>query len=178
MSVTSICLNEWETKSPKPGNELFGLFLEENDEIKKIAKYLSNSKLIEINNGYKNGLHLKAFSFVGRLRLGNIQITIRPKISGLRLLHLLQYAYNLRDLKLFPNSRFNSKIRPSRTYSSTSYRWRQMSFYPVAFTANMQEFMKDYRAHVVELISKRSQDVMIRLEHRFPVHTIRDSKIV
>ena len=109
MSVTSICLNEWETTSPKPGNELFGLFLEENDEIKKIAKYLSNSKLIEINNGYKNGLHLKAFSFVGRLRLGNIQITIRPKISGLRLLHLLQYAYNLRDLKLFPNSRFNSE---------------------------------------------------------------------
>jgi 5-methylcytosine-specific restriction enzyme subunit McrC len=108
MSIISICLQEWETRHPNKGSELEGLFLDEDPIVQKIAKDLSDSQLIGIKE-YKNGLYLNTFSHVGRIRLGNIQITIRPKINEIRLLHLLQYAYGLRDLRLFSDADFKTE---------------------------------------------------------------------
>lgn len=105
MSPISISLQEWETIYPKPGSELYEKFLDNDTITQKISQELSDHNYIDIRE-YKSGLQLKAFSYVGRIRLGNIQITIHPKITGLRLLHLLQYAYYLRDLRLFPKAGF------------------------------------------------------------------------
>jgi len=49
----------------------------------------------------KNGLLLRASSYVGRVSLGELQVTITPKIQSRSLLRLLRYAYGLRDLELF-----------------------------------------------------------------------------
>jgi 5-methylcytosine-specific restriction enzyme subunit McrC len=49
----------------------------------------------------RQGLSLRATSYVGRVRLGALQVTIRPKIPLMCLLRLFQYAYGLRHLKLF-----------------------------------------------------------------------------
>lgn len=46
----------------------------------------------------RNGLQITSNSFVGNVMIGDLQITIRPKIKGFQLLKLLRYAYSLRNL--------------------------------------------------------------------------------
>ncbi len=50
------------------------------------------------------GLKLEASSFVGTVTVGDLRIDIVPKIRGAPLLHLLRYAYGLRDLHLLPET--------------------------------------------------------------------------
>ena len=50
------------------------------------------------------GLSVKSTSFVGRVRLGEIDITVVPKLGSDSLLKLLRYAYGLRDLQLLPST--------------------------------------------------------------------------
>jgi 5-methylcytosine-specific restriction enzyme subunit McrC len=40
----------------------------------------------------REGLSIRASSYVGRITLGDVQLTIRPKIRGLPFLQLLRYA--------------------------------------------------------------------------------------
>jgi hypothetical protein len=47
------------------------------------------------------GVEVRASSWVGRVTLGDLTITVRSKISGLPFLNLLRYAYSLRDLAMF-----------------------------------------------------------------------------
>jgi McrBC 5-methylcytosine restriction system component len=47
------------------------------------------------------GLELRAKSYVGRFSLGEVTVTIHPKIPVLPLLNLLRYAYGLRHLELY-----------------------------------------------------------------------------
>ena len=47
------------------------------------------------------GLELRATSYVGRFRLGEIAVTVQPKLPGAPFLNLLRYAYGLRHLSLF-----------------------------------------------------------------------------
>lgn len=105
----SIDLKEWEGISAKePDTHLAGVFLEEDAEIKNVARALSNSGKLEISE-LREGLSLKASSYVGRITLGNIQITIHPKITGMPLLRLLRYAYDLRNLDLFAETEYSSE---------------------------------------------------------------------
>ena len=55
----------------------------------------------------RNGISISSFSYVGKIELGPLEITIKPKIPGMPLLRLLRYAYNLRDLKLFSYSGYS-----------------------------------------------------------------------
>ena len=52
------------------------------------------------------GLELRATSWVGRVVLGDLTITIQPKITGAPMLHLLRYSYGLGKLKLFQQTSF------------------------------------------------------------------------
>jgi 5-methylcytosine-specific restriction enzyme subunit McrC len=101
----AIDLQEWETKHPKQGSALSGTFLEEDPRVQVLAQHISKSEMIGVEE-LKNGLRISAYSHVGRMRLGRILITIRPKINNVRLLHLLRYAYGLRDLQRFPETEF------------------------------------------------------------------------
>src|SRR6185312_12041237 len=52
----------------------------------------------------RTGLALRTTSFVGRVRLGEIEVTVSPKLPSDALVPLLRYAYGLRDLHLLPTT--------------------------------------------------------------------------
>jgi 5-methylcytosine-specific restriction enzyme subunit McrC len=100
VSPLAVDLEEWESCAPEPGTQLFGRFLEEDPGVRRLACQLSTAGRLDIVE-LRRGLSLRATSYVGRIRLGDLQITIRPKIPLLCLLRLFQYACGLRHLKLF-----------------------------------------------------------------------------
>lgn len=95
----SVRLAEWESLPPQPETGLANVFLD-GAEVRALAERLTASGMLEVTE-LKNGLFVKSSSYVGRVTLGNLQITVTPKIGGNSLLRLLRYAYGLRDLKLF-----------------------------------------------------------------------------
>lgn len=100
MSEIALSLQEWHEYPPDPGTPLAGRSLGRDAAARELARRLSGSGRLEIRE-LQSGLSIRTTSFVGRLSLGPVQITIRPKIAGAPLLSLLRYAYGLRDLDLF-----------------------------------------------------------------------------
>ena len=97
-SAISIHLNEWtRLAATEPKSPLVGFFLEDTVEVKSVMRALSKANMLTILE-LREGLSIEASSYVGRIKLGNIQITIHPKITGAPFVHLLRYAYGLRDL--------------------------------------------------------------------------------
>ena len=106
-SRLTIQLKEWEHITPgERGKKLEGVFLPMNAEVKDTVRALSASDKLHISE-LREGLALKATSYVGRITLGNIQITIQPKITGTPLLRLLRYAYGLRQLESFDDAEYS-----------------------------------------------------------------------
>ncbi len=111
VSPTSIHLNEWtRIAATEPKSPLVGVFLEDNVEVKSVARALSKANMLTILE-LREGLSIEASSYVGRITLGNIQITIHPKISGAPLVRLLRYAYGLRDLKISAGVAYSSETQ-------------------------------------------------------------------
>jgi 5-methylcytosine-specific restriction enzyme subunit McrC len=109
VSHISIHLKEWESLSASdPGSRLAGVFLEDNDDVKNVARVLSKTGRLGILE-LREGLSIEATSYVGRITLGNVQITVHPKITGAPFIHLLRYAYNLRDLTLMTEAGYVSE---------------------------------------------------------------------
>lgn len=100
MNSVRVQLREWETVRPESGSPLMGLSLGAGESHRRVAKELTSSKKLEVLE-LALGLELRASSWVGRLVLGDVTITVQPKITGAPLLNLLRYAYGLRDLNLF-----------------------------------------------------------------------------
>src|SRR3989442_2800162 len=95
-----IDLPEWQKISFETHRQLVGIELPQDDATQKLVQALSESEKLIVSQ-LRKGISLEALSHVGRLALGDLQITIRPKIKMLPLLHLLQYTYGLRQLDLF-----------------------------------------------------------------------------
>jgi len=105
--MVKIELSEWESKSIR---------YSDNEELRKslddpiykdIAENLSKSrklKMFDLRCGFK----VEATSYVGRVSFGNVQITIKPKLTGAPLPSLLQYAYNLKNLELIHSTKYTS----------------------------------------------------------------------
>jgi 5-methylcytosine-specific restriction enzyme subunit McrC len=111
VSPISIHIKEWtRMAATEPESPLTGLFLEESGEVKSVAKALSTSGMLTILE-LREGLSIESTSYVGRITLGNIQITVQPKISGMSLVRLLRYAYGLRDLKTGAEVAFSSETQ-------------------------------------------------------------------
>jgi 5-methylcytosine-specific restriction enzyme subunit McrC len=111
ISPTPIHIKEWtRMAATEPGSPLAGLFLEESGEVKSVAKALSESRMLRILE-LREGLSLESTSYVGRITLGNIHITVHPKISGAPLVRLLRYAYGLRDLRTSADVTFSSETQ-------------------------------------------------------------------
>lgn len=100
MTMQLVNLTEWETREPTKGSPLAGPVLANYPAAQRLAESLTRDGRIEILE-LARGLELRASSFVGRFALGELLITIRPKISGVPLMNLLRYAYRLRHLQLF-----------------------------------------------------------------------------
>ncbi len=99
----AITLSEWETKGPGDCDELVGRFLEQTDAAKSVASTLADSRLLKLTE-LRSGLEVKAFSHVGRIRIGDLNITVLPKLRGASLLKLLRYAYGFRHLNLISDT--------------------------------------------------------------------------
>src|SRR5713226_7561207 len=111
VSPISIHIKEWtRIAATEPKSPLAGLFLEDRVQAKSAAKALSKSGMLTILE-LREGLSIESTSYVGRIALGNIQITIHPKISGTPLVHLLRYAYGLRDLHISTMVNYESMER-------------------------------------------------------------------
>src|SRR5215204_1078427 len=107
---TAIDLTEWETCATEQGTALFGQFVADYVAVRRLASQLSAAGMLNIVE-LRQGLSLQASSYVGRIGLGGLQITIRPKISPMCLLRLFLYAYGLRHLKLFSWVRYGTEPR-------------------------------------------------------------------
>jgi len=96
-----VTLREWEHLRPEQNPLLRNLFL--GPEFHGLARGLSEQRLLEIVE-LRQGMSLRAFSHVGRVRLGPLDVIVQPKIKQTSLLNLLRYAYGFRKLELFAES--------------------------------------------------------------------------
>ncbi len=105
MSAGAVALREWESATPENCPALAGRRLADRAATRRLAKALTDSGRLEVLE-LARGLELRATSWVGRLTLDDLTITIRPKITDLPLLNLLRYAYGLRDLRAIGTASF------------------------------------------------------------------------
>lgn len=108
MDPIHIDLSEWDELTPNSHSILSGVFLSKDKKVRDLINVLKKSQRLEILE-LANGISIKAFSYVGTIQIGNIRITIHPKIIGAPLLNLLRYAYGLRNLSLYPNLSYGKK---------------------------------------------------------------------
>jgi 5-methylcytosine-specific restriction enzyme subunit McrC len=104
--VTILRLKEHETAQPNPGSVLYGVRLD-SDALRETADVLRRAGRISIDE-LANGLRVQSTSFVGRLQLGSLVITIEPKLAKGPLLALVRYAYGLRDVMREGTTRFSA----------------------------------------------------------------------
>ena len=102
-ALTSITLSEWETLGPENSSDLAGRFLDASPGTRNVVERLTESNFLGITE-LRSGLQIKAYSHVGRIRIGDLNITILPKIKGTLLLSLVRYAYGFRRLNLISAS--------------------------------------------------------------------------
>jgi 5-methylcytosine-specific restriction enzyme subunit McrC len=105
MSGLELELQEWKSYYPERGNFLEGASFEDDNSARRTAELLTASDRVEILELAK-GLSIKTTSYVGKIKLGQISLTIRPKIIGTPLLSLMRYAYGLRNLDLYSHIGF------------------------------------------------------------------------
>ncbi|WP_295393252.1 hypothetical protein [uncultured Thiodictyon sp.] len=95
MSTDAVALCEWESAGPDRWPSLAGRRLVPQGPAARLAKALTDSGRLEVLE-LAQGLELRATSWVGRVTLDGLTITIRPKIPELPLLNLMRYAYGPR----------------------------------------------------------------------------------
>jgi 5-methylcytosine-specific restriction enzyme subunit McrC len=101
-TAVEITMKEWESRGPGPDGGLAGRSLDGAAE-RSLAEKLAQAGMLEVTE-LRAGLMVQSFSHVGRLRLGSVGITVRPKLEQASLLNLLRYAYGFRKLRLLPQA--------------------------------------------------------------------------
>ena len=99
----SITLTEWQTLGPDNCPNLSGRFLDDSRGTRQVVEILAKSNLLGLTE-LRQGLQIQAFSHVGKVRLGDLTITVSPKLKGSNLLNLLRYAFGFRRLNLISDS--------------------------------------------------------------------------
>lgn len=93
-----IHLLEWQTvrtaEAGLPINAIPGFDKDAQQAIKELARG-NRLEILQL----RSGIQLRATSWVGRITIGDLTVTIHPKLKGAPLVGLLRYAYSLRDLK-------------------------------------------------------------------------------
>ncbi len=88
-------MTEWDQVGPANDSRLKGCSLANDAQSRRLADTLRGR--LDIREGYE-GLEIASTSFVGRVDIGPLRISITPKLPAMPLAHLLSYAYGLRDL--------------------------------------------------------------------------------
>ena len=81
MSVLRI--GEWEQRLPVKGSPLFHRYIE--DEASRYTIKVLNEKGIVNILELKDGLQITSNSYVGKIKIGEIELNIQPNIEGLPL---------------------------------------------------------------------------------------------
>ena len=118
VTTISLRLAEWQTVSPDPGSPTEGVSL--GTDLTPCWTWPAASPragILEVLE-LRDGLIVRSTSFVGRVRLGEIEITVVPKLPTNALLKLLRYAYGLRDLRLFPATPISTQATRIAGYPS------------------------------------------------------------
>jgi 5-methylcytosine-specific restriction enzyme subunit McrC len=97
-----IQLAEWSTVGPSEIPELRGTSLRDDQHARRLADSIRD--WLDIREGY-DGLLVTSTSWVGTVDIGVLRIVIKPKLPALPLASLLRYAYGLRDVGVFDESR-------------------------------------------------------------------------
>ncbi|XPS88649.1 5-methylcytosine-specific restriction system component, McrBC-like [Desulfosarcina variabilis str. Montpellier] len=108
MSEVQITIQEWESKYPDPGTELEDLSLPSDKSVRDLVEDINKTGRIEILE-LKKGLCIKAKSYVGVIKLGDIKIIVQPKLTGQPILNLFRYAYGLKNLHLYTESKIGAE---------------------------------------------------------------------
>lgn len=101
MTGLSLTMKEWQVLSPASTSLLQGVSFGADERARHLAEQLTRFGQLQITE-LASGLAINSTSFVGRVQLGPLQVTIEPKLKGAPLLQLLRYAYTLRPLNLLP----------------------------------------------------------------------------
>lgn len=106
MTHTHVRLREWEVVQPDrdDASGVRGVALGSNDD-RAVARALARAGMLEVIE-LREGISVRAFAHVGRIQLGNVVITIEPKLPAADLLALFRHAYGLRNLRLFDTTEF------------------------------------------------------------------------
>jgi len=96
MEQRYIDLHEWHSAGPDSYPDLAGVAFGEAQS-RAIASDLTKARMLSFQE-LRSGLHVQSTSFVGRVRVGGIVLTVKPKLGERELFGLLRYAYGLRDL--------------------------------------------------------------------------------
>ena len=108
LPAVDITLTEWQVATPQTDARLRDLCLM-NDAARDTASRLEHKGALQVIER-RDGLEICARSYVGKVRLGNLAITICPKIPSSALLRLIRYAYDLRNLHLFDDVDLDTQI--------------------------------------------------------------------
>ncbi len=155
MNPVAVTLSEWETLRPDSGSPLAGWSFDRNPQARKLAEQLTAFGRIEVLELLR-GLQLRAGSFVGRFALGDLTVTVHPKLANAPFLNLLRYAYGLRNLDLH------------EPVASAAARWSFQDLLVHQLIAETQELLargihREYARTFDELGSPRGRVVFNRL---------------
>src|SRR5258707_13341064 len=90
-AAASITLSEWETKGPADCAQLANRVLESDRGTLRLVDSLVKKRMLGLSE-MRNGLDVRAFSYVGRIRVGDLLITILAKMREKSLVRLMRYA--------------------------------------------------------------------------------------
>jgi 5-methylcytosine-specific restriction enzyme subunit McrC len=102
-----VSLQEWQRAGP---DELGRDVALADNRVRAAAEELTRSRRLEVLELHR-GLEIRARSYVGRVRLGDLEVTVTPKVGGVTLVRLFRYAFRLRDLKLMESADYASTDR-------------------------------------------------------------------
>jgi 5-methylcytosine-specific restriction enzyme subunit McrC len=102
--MIDIDLSEWSLAGPATHPSLRGLRFTDAQS-RATANRLQQQRILEVVRE-EEGLAFRSFAHVGRVELGPVRVTIRPKLASKQLLELVRYAYSLRNFRLFDEAAF------------------------------------------------------------------------
>ena len=92
-----VTLREWSRYPALAGSLIEGIRLPDSPQVQALVQALDQQNKLRITE-FRRGMSIETTSWVGRIRLGALEVTVQPKLQGLPLVRLLRYAYGLRHV--------------------------------------------------------------------------------
>lgn len=104
-----IRLHEWQVLTPSDRDDLLGRSFDEHPGSREVATRLAEAGMIHVNE-LRSGIEVRATSYVGSVSLGDLEITILPKVDFDILVSLFRYTYQLRNIRLIETTEHSTEI--------------------------------------------------------------------